>query len=790
MKYFFLFFSLLFSLGISAQESSHHDFFCDEEANQRFKNENPHLVPIIEAAEQQLEAEYQAFLNDNKRKSARSSYVIPIVFHVIHNNGVENISDEQIYDCIDVLNRDFHKRNGDTINIVNNFKSIAANVGVEFRLARLDPSGFPTTGINRIQSQETYVGDDGSKIIYWNRAKYLNVWVVNSIQSGAAGWTRRPPSVAGSPNVDGIMIQHNYVGSIGTGSPGRSRTLTHEIGHWLNLSHPWGPTNNPGLPTNCNSDDGVFDTPNTEGWTSCNLNGTTCGSLDNVQNYMDYSYCTNMFTEGQKARMLAALNSSVSARNNLWKQDNLEETGVSGLVTADFVADNTIICFGDYVSFTDRSAYDQSSWDWSFSGANTPTSSDPNPIVQFSSPGLQTVSLVVSDGVSSQTNVKENFIWVMPEVGESIPFAYDFENIVIPNDNLLTNNPDADQFGFTLNNQVGYQSDRSISLDNYANFSNRYDEFILGPVDVKPLQTMELSFKLAFAQRNAGNNDFLRLKISTDCGQTWSTRWQASGSQLASVSPTNAIFTPSSDADWKEVVITSFTSLDRNAETLLLEFEFQSAGGNNLYIDDIQIDGVYKPVPQPEFPRYNATGLSENTLINWKAVRGVDAYEYQIDNTAAFNSADLQTGTINYISDDPKGSDTEYLAQGLTHGATHYWRVRAITNGTPSAWSDNWIFTVSPNGVSVEEEVEEANALNIYPNPADQNITLKWELASSGNATIKIIDLVGKTHILQSVAAQNLQNGHQLTLGELAPGAYFVILEHNKGREVVRLVIR
>ena len=105
---------------------------------------------------------------------------------------------------------------------------------------------------------------------------------------------------------DGIVIQHNYTGSIGTSNAYRSRTLTHEVGHWLNLRHPWGNSNNPGLAENCDEDDLVDDTPNTMGWTSCVLEGTTCGSLDNVQNYMDYSYCGRMFTLGQKDRMRAA----------------------------------------------------------------------------------------------------------------------------------------------------------------------------------------------------------------------------------------------------------------------------------------------------------------------------------------------------------------------------------------------------------------------------------------------------------------------------------------------------
>ncbi|MBK7182529.1 MAG: hypothetical protein IPH89_06110 [Bacteroidetes bacterium] len=119
--------------------------------------------------------------------------------------------------------------------------------------------------------------------------------LVKTITSGAAGYAYLPGTTAAE---DGIMILNSYIGSIGTGNIQKSHALTHEIGHYLNLNHTWGGTNNPGV--DCSGDDNVSDTPKTEGWTSCNLTGATCTStLDNVQNFMEYSYCSTMFTVGQ-----------------------------------------------------------------------------------------------------------------------------------------------------------------------------------------------------------------------------------------------------------------------------------------------------------------------------------------------------------------------------------------------------------------------------------------------------------------------------------------------------------
>ena len=115
--------------------------------------------------------------------------------------------------------------------------------------------------------------------------------MVQTIASGAAGYAYFPGITPAYK--DGVVIRADYVGSIGTsnGSNYSARSLTHEIGHYLNLPHTWGGTNNPGLPQNCSDDDFVQDTPNTIGVAnfSCDTTQVTCGTLDNVQNYMDYA---------------------------------------------------------------------------------------------------------------------------------------------------------------------------------------------------------------------------------------------------------------------------------------------------------------------------------------------------------------------------------------------------------------------------------------------------------------------------------------------------------------------
>ena len=104
---------------------------------------------------------------------------------------------------------------------------------------------------------------------------YLNVLICGSVGDGIAGYAYYPNGNGLSMDW-GIWLRHDYCGSIGTGSPSASKTFVHEVGHWLNLPHTWGSTNEPNLVDNCNSDDGVEDTPNTIGSTWCNYNESTC----------------------------------------------------------------------------------------------------------------------------------------------------------------------------------------------------------------------------------------------------------------------------------------------------------------------------------------------------------------------------------------------------------------------------------------------------------------------------------------------------------------------------------
>jgi PKD repeat protein len=560
---------------------------------------------MIAQADAELEA-FTAAWAANATGAERVDYTIPLVFHIIHNNGEENISNEQIEDAVRILNEDFNRLNPDWDNVNQAFLPLVANVGISFKLAKRDPQGNCTNGITRTVSALTNDGTQTMKdLIQWPRNKYLNVWVAASAD-GAAGYTYRPGSVNNQPSWDGIVILHDYTGSIGTGSVSRSRALTHEVGHWINLAHTWGNTNEPAVADNCDSDDGVSDTPNTIGWTYCALNGASCGNdVDNVENYMEYSYCSKMFTEGQKTRMIAALNSNTAQRNQLITASNLASTGVNdlpALCQASFGSSARQICAGTPVDFTDLSYDGVTSWQWTFTGGTPATAEDAQPTVVYAEPGTYAVSLTVSDGTNSLSTTSNAYITVLPNPGTAPPVVEGFESIAALNGpEWYTVNSNNDNT-FQVTSSAAFSGAKSMRLLNAMSAAGNIDELLSRTFDMTDAQDITISFRWAYARRTASDDDALSLHISNDCGETWMLRKIMRGSTTLPTAPnTSGNFVPNSATQWGYTEVTNISATS-HIPNFRFKFVFEADGGNNLYIDDININGMPVGVDEIQAP--------------------------------------------------------------------------------------------------------------------------------------------------------------------------------------------
>ncbi len=562
---------------------------------------NELIAKYPEAAIQQQKYDSVTRLGAGSNRGPNDVYVIPIVFHIIHNYGSENISDDQIYDAVRIINEDFRKLNADTTAIVNAFKPIAADAMIEFRLAGRDPQGNCTNGINRIHSLQTYNGDDNAKLNPWPRNYYLNIWVVSSMRDGVAGYAYYPGAVEGlRANIDGVMILHNYVGSIGTSNVTNSRALTHEIGHSLNLPHTWGNTNQPGVAC---GDDGIQDTPPTAGWTTCNLNGNRCtaGVLENVQNYMEYAYCSKMFTLGQRDVMRSALENPVSGRSNLWSQSNLVFTGTN-LGTpicaphADFYTTQKMACIGDQINFRDASwGGDNITYNWTFEGGTPATSADQHPVVSFDTPGWHSVTLQILASGGNSTVTKNDMVYVASSSAAYFGgYSENFENSNrFANDYVAFNLDPFSDSKWELANG-GFESGSSARLNNFGNVKNDVDELVGPSIDLSMgaggAQYLYFRYSNATsAQTIAEMKDTLRVLYSVDCGKTWVRLATLTGLDLANDGFHAEPYAPYYSLSWKQYSV-SLPTAATVSNNFRFKFQFKSSDkGNNIYLDNINI---------------------------------------------------------------------------------------------------------------------------------------------------------------------------------------------------------
>jgi PKD repeat protein len=802
--------SFLFCTSQINKGFAQNSFPCaTDEAEQSFYLAHPEM---LQSAQEYRDALTQrANEISSNRGASYTLRIVPIVFHILHVNGAENIPDADVIAQVNRLNIEYKKLN-DMSPVPPYFSAQAGTLNIEFRLATIDPNGNCTNGIDRIYTHKTFNAHDGSKLNQWPRDKYLNVWVVSSIASGGVsggttlGYTYQPPTVAGAffPN-DGIMMVSFQCNGNGT-------TLTHEIGHWIGLDHTWGTT---AVATVC-GDDAVSDTPRTKGhFSTCpsydftcdskalsitydfskvttttgnvdstavptlvdpitmsrfkatgvstnsstanvfsytkwntgglgingnnndtaysllgdtinmakyyeftvtpaashgmslttlafnfkrNLTGVrtfsvrssidgfktnltakvdpaspsasallkvkagnifylakdtivdvtgaqitmsgtpytgirtpitfriygfnaedsvgtfgidnvnlvgTSGALENINNFMEYASCRYMFTEGQAARMRAGLESTVSSRSNLYITSNLIATGTNGgTVTpcapkADFYVNRNTICPGNNVLYTTNILNLPGGATptvlWSFPGGTPATSTAANPTVTYNLPGVYNATLKVTNGGKSDSITKTNSVVVSENYAQvSGLFAENFENTNEYFQHWYNADLDNNQKKWWLKLSNGYNSNNCLVMNANGNFEGDIDQLFTPSYDLTYVTNGSMTFKCAAATKataSADITDNLKIYSSTDCGATWIMRKSLSGTALLNNGFVAGDFAPTSTSQWVEQTVNIPSSL--MTSNTRFKFEYTTgAMSNNIYIDDININGV------------------------------------------------------------------------------------------------------------------------------------------------------------------------------------------------------
>jgi len=649
---------LVISFGAAASFAQN-GFNCisDELYKQQMAND-----PVFRKNQEALQLATEKFLNEQSANRTNSAtYIIPVVFHIIHTGGSGNISTAQVLDQITILNKEFNRQQADTALTPAAFKPLAAPFNVEFRLATRDPAGNCTNGINRIYNSLatcSYGWDDVKALSYWPSNRYLNIWLIESMHypgnysCNGGGYSTFP---GGPANKDGIVIRGDLISNIGTAATNPSwgnfkgRYLIHELGHWFNLIHIWGDAN-------CGNDQ-VNDTPpavidNSGCATFPHNPNNACGSDANGEmfnNYMDYSTgtCLNMFTVGQVARMTAAVSLNAS-RANLWSNANLNLTGTNdpyiypvscGAVPQILPFGPIVVCKGDSVKFTDYSYGGQiTSRSWNFSGQPATSLTDSIVKVKYNIPGIYSVSLTTNYLSTSATATYVNKVYVLSGATNTnyfVPFSDSLDNNSKFNNDWVVINSNNDSRTWQQLSTANYSGSGCVGIQNFGGTAPSIDDLISPAYDLSGVASATLSFKLHSAQTATSNVDRLKIYLSGDCGSQWFQMYQKSGATLKTIPTlkTQPYFPPSGPGEWRteNIVLPNIWG----SAPVRLKFSFTSGGGNNIFIDDINLQGEFSVGIKPEFlpdevvlfPNPTDGAISINFSLAQRASVEVEVYD-------------------------------------------------------------------------------------------------------------------------------------------------------------------
>ncbi|MGV3767572.1 MAG: choice-of-anchor J domain-containing protein [Chitinophagaceae bacterium] len=578
---------------------------------------------------------------DNLRKQAvqrkdmqaearvQASMQVPVVFHVLLPNPAL-VTDAQLLGQLKTINDDFGGTNADSTAIPAAFKNSFGKSCILFCMAQRTPENEPSSGIIRktftngsspgLGDPAKYTALGGSDA--WDTNRFLNIWVTE-IGGGTLGYSFLPGTPGLPAREAGLVLNYRYTGNSGTATApfNLGRTATHELGHFFGLQHIWGASENT---RSCSDSDGVSDTPNQD---TANFGNPVFPKTDACtpsapgvmfMNYMDYvnDAAMMMFTQGQAALMETAL-ANASDRAGLLQSDGCTHPVVypldARLAGAVNMAEGAFLCTGTFTpSIVVRNAGSTTlttvSAGYILDGGLPQTNTFSINLASYTQttvalapidlqPGAHTIVLFVyapngnADNNLTNDTLRFNFTVNAPV---NLPITESFESGMLPDNWYLRT---SGQTNWQLTNMAGNTGSQAMYFPNFdTDEPGSTADLVLPSAALNGADSIALRFSVAAAIYNTTYLDTLQVLVSTDCGTTFTSVYKKWGNTLATAPATSDAFFPTA-TQWREehIDLSNF----RNSGTIQVFFRNINQFGNNIFLDDISLNGF-------NFPENNA----------------------------------------------------------------------------------------------------------------------------------------------------------------------------------------
>lgn len=532
-------------------------------------------------------------------QSSEEIIYIAIAAHIVRRaDGSGGLSEEQLISAIEYLNE--------------SYESMNMNFFLLGDINYIDSDGY----YDFDSSQEAGITEDN------NVENAINIYFYNSLSSGSSslcGYAYFP-----STGRDHIMMANGC--TVNQGS-----TLPHEVGHYFNLYHTHGKTNNGTTDelvdgSNCETaGDDLCDTPadpNLSGKvnSNCVYEGTSTDSngqayAPDPRNFMSYApgFCRVFFTGDQKDRIVTAY-------------QTFKTYLIDKYYTANFSALERRICEGGTIAFTDKSIA-ASSITWQFEGGTPSTSTEKFPVVTYNSAGKYDVTLTIeTESGDSEVKTLTDYVTVVDESDGIASTSGSFEEVTLEEEVI---NEDLD-FTFEITSDASSEGTQSVKM-NFADYSTigAEDYLLADKLLTSVNKYFEFSFDYAYARYDDQYFDKLAIVIKNSCGE-WFEVWSRSGADLATAEDHESPFVPEV-GEWKsESFIISIPANYSNTE---IAFKAVNGFGNNLYIDNYAITPITPSFSIESIDVTNAICPSESNGEIELSVSGSGSYTYQLDNS-------------------------------------------------------------------------------------------------------------------------------------------------------------